>query len=114
MNSTQIGNFLRETVAFEDDTDEGLDLDTLYGLYLSWCALGRKIPIPDSAFETGLQVAGCKRVRHNGVHIYRGLVMVGPAARDFAVTNTALWADSTEVAALGLPESDQDDMPHTA
>ena len=58
MTDTQIGSFIRDCVVFEDDTEDGLDFDTFYGLYISWCVLGRKIPIPDSAFKTALELEG--------------------------------------------------------
>lgn len=55
MSDTQIGVFLRECVIYEEDSEEGLDLEAMYGLYISWCVLGNKVPIPESAFRTSVR-----------------------------------------------------------
>jgi hypothetical protein len=34
-----LARFISECLVIEEDTDEGMDLDTLYGLYISWCCL---------------------------------------------------------------------------
>ncbi|MFF2842242.1 hypothetical protein [Paenarthrobacter sp. NPDC057981] len=95
MTDTQISSFLRDSVVFEDDTEKGLDFDTLYGLYISWCVLGRKVPVPDSAFKTALTLHGLKPSKENGQRIYPGMAMVGPAARDYVVNNVPMWTGST-------------------
>lgn len=114
MNDTQIGDFLKESVVFEDDTDDGLDVETLYGLYVSWCALDRRVPIPENAFETALQISGHRSIKENGIRIYRGLVMVGPAARDYAVNNVPLAKGAAASAAPTQSDPDDEFMPHIA
>ncbi|SDX47283.1 hypothetical protein SAMN04487912_11368 [Arthrobacter sp. cf158] len=94
MTDTQISSFLRECVVFEDDTEKGLDFDTFYGLYISWCVLGRKIPIPDSAFKTALAVEGLKPIKDKGRRIYPGMGMVGPAARDYVMNSVPIWTET--------------------
>ncbi|MDR6986685.1 hypothetical protein J2Y66_001155 [Paenarthrobacter nitroguajacolicus] len=94
MTDTQISSFIQDCVVFEDDTENGLDFDTFYGLYISWCVLGRKIPIPDSAFKTALELEGLRPIKENGRKIYAGMSMVGPAARDYVINSLPLWAES--------------------
>ncbi|MET3903202.1 hypothetical protein [Paenarthrobacter sp. 4246] len=94
MTDTQISSFVRDCVVFEDDTENGLDFDTFYGLYISWCVLGRKIPIPDSAFKTALELEGFRPIKVNGRRIYPGMSMVGAAARDYVVNSVPLWSES--------------------
>lgn len=94
MTDTQISSFLRDCVVFDDDTEKGLDFDTLYGLYISWCVLGRKIPIPDSAFRTALEIEGLRPAKDHGHRIYPGLNMVGPAARDYVVNSVPVWTET--------------------
>ncbi|TVU59248.1 hypothetical protein FQP90_19285 [Paenarthrobacter nitroguajacolicus] len=94
MTDTQISSFMRDCVVFEDDTEKGLDFDTFYGLYISWCVLGRKIPIPDSAFKTALTLEGIKPIKENGRRIYPGLSMVGPAARDYVINAVPMWTET--------------------
>ncbi|GAA2870813.1 hypothetical protein [Paenarthrobacter ilicis] len=95
MTDTQISIFLSESVVFEDDTDKGLDFDTLYGLYISWCVLGRKVPIPDSAFKTALTLEGLKPEKDpTGQRVYVGMTMVGAAARDYVVNNVPMWTET--------------------
>ncbi|GGJ33558.1 hypothetical protein [Paenarthrobacter histidinolovorans] len=94
MTDTQIGSFIRDCVVFEDDTENGLDFDTFYGLYISWCVLGRKIPIPDSAFKTALEREGLKTTKVNGLRLYPGMSMVGPAARDYVVNSVPMWSET--------------------
>ncbi|MEV7661586.1 hypothetical protein [Paenarthrobacter sp. NPDC089316] len=113
MTDTQIGSFIRDCVVFEDDTENGLDSDTFYGLYISWCVLGRKIPIPDSAFKTALEREGLKTAKVNGQRIYAGLSMVGPAARDYVVNSVPLWNDSP-ASATTLAETVEEAVPSIA
>lgn len=94
MTDTQISSFMRDCVVFEDDTEKGLDFDTFYGLYISWCVLGRKIPIPDSAFKTALALEGIKAIKENGRRVYPGMSMVGPAARDYVINSVPLWTET--------------------
>jgi hypothetical protein len=113
MTDTQISLFLRDSVVFEDDTEKGLDFDTLYGLYISWCVLGRKVPIPDSAFKTALALEGLKPDKENGQRIYSGMSMVGAAARDYAVNNVPMWTE-TETAIPVISAVDQEAVPSIA
>ncbi|MCD4849967.1 hypothetical protein LN996_04005 [Arthrobacter sp. AK01] len=113
MTDTQIGSFIRDCVVFEDDTENGLDFDTFYGLYISWCVLGRKIPIPDSAFKTALVREGLRSIKENGRRIYAGLSMVGPAARDYVVNSVPVW-DATGADAPALSEIVEEAVPSIA
>ncbi|WP_026548166.1 hypothetical protein [Paenarthrobacter nicotinovorans] len=113
MTDTQIGSFIRDCVVFEDDTENGLDFDTFYGLYISWCVLGRKIPIPDSAFKTALELEGLRPTKENGHRIYAGMSMVGPAARDYVVNSVPMWHE-TEASTAALSEISEEAVPSIA
>lgn len=113
MTDTQISSFIRDCVVFEDDTENGLEFDTFYGLYISWCVLGRKIPIPDSAFKTALEREGLKTIKLSGQRIYPGMSMVGPAARDYVVNSVPMWNDSA-ASAYALSEAVEDAVPSIA
>lgn len=107
MTDTQISQFLRDSVVFEDDTEKGLDFDTLYGLYISWCVLGRKVPIPDSAFKTAVALEGLKQVKENGQRVYPGMSMVGAAARDYVVNSVPMWTETaTDIAVQEVMEQE--------
>ncbi len=107
MTDTQISQFLRDSVVFEDDTEKGLDFDTLYGLYISWCVLGRKVPIPDSALKTALALEGLKQVKENGQRVYPGMSMVGAAARDYVVNSVPMWTETaTDIAMQEVMEQE--------
>ena len=87
MTDTQIGAFLRECVIYEEDSEEGLDFEALYGRYISWCVLGNKVPVPDSAFLTSVRTSGVKHEKRDGVRYYPGLRMIGDAARDYVLNS---------------------------
>ena len=110
MTDTQISSFLSDCVVFDDDTEEGLDFDTLYGLYISWCVLGRKVPIPDSAFRTALELEGLRARKDHGQRIYPGLNMVGPAARDYVMNSVPVWTE-TEASVTELTQIDERSVP---
>ncbi|MFP3579609.1 MULTISPECIES: hypothetical protein [unclassified Arthrobacter] len=114
MTDTQIARFLRDSVVFEDDTEKGLDFDTLYGLYISWCVLERKVPIPDSAFKTALQLEGIKSAKEIGHRIYPGMSMVGPAARDYVVNNVPMWTETASAPAPVLMEIGEEAIAFSA
>ncbi|WP_347108879.1 hypothetical protein AAHB33_18870 [Paenarthrobacter sp. S56] len=83
--------FMQESLVFEDDTDEGLDSESLYGLYVSWCHVARIRPEPEGSFSSACKRQGAlRRRRHHGA--YTGLRMVGPAARDYAMHNDPCWS----------------------
>ncbi|MFK0009731.1 hypothetical protein ACIQTZ_22030 [Paenarthrobacter sp. NPDC090520] len=113
MTKTHISSFLADSVYFEEDTEEGLDSDALYGLYISWCRLGNKIPAPDSVFAADVQAAGLTFLDRDGIRVYPGLRMVGPAARDYVMNSFPLLEDPDLVAPI---RQDVDDGPasHTA
>ncbi|MFK0006455.1 hypothetical protein ACIQTZ_05320 [Paenarthrobacter sp. NPDC090520] len=106
MTDTQIGAFLRECVVYEEDSEEGLDLDALYGLYISWCVLGNKIPVPDSAFRTSIRLNGVKHHKRDGNRYYPGLRMVGAAARDYVLNSVPA---AYEVSVPPVPLTDDDE-----
>lgn len=105
MSDTQIGAFLRECVVYEEDSEEGLDLEALYGLYISWCVLGAKVPVPDSAFRTSVRLSGVKHEKRNGNRYYPGLRMVGDAARDYVLNSVPT---AYEVIVPPVPLTDDD------
>jgi hypothetical protein len=84
----EIRQFLQDCVVHDDSRDAGLDKDAFYGLYVSWCCLNRKIPVPDHAFRTALRLAGLRPER-NGKRIqFQGLRMTGPAATDYILNSS--------------------------
>ncbi|MFE4196792.1 hypothetical protein ACFRJ9_13060 [Paenarthrobacter sp. NPDC056912] len=113
MTDTQITEFIRDCVVFEDDTEKGLDFDTVYGLYISWCVLGHKVPIPDAALKTALEREGLKPSKVQGRRIYAGMSMVGPAARDYVVNSLPVWTGKeTTIPVLG--DMEQEALPSIA
>lgn len=82
MAKTPLDDFLNECVARDPDGD-GLSMDELYGLYLSWCGLEGSPPVRGRAFRAGLRAANI-RPDHRGTRC-PGLMMVGPAAFDYLV-----------------------------
>lgn len=75
-------DFLKECVAPDPDGD-GLSMDELYGLYLSWCGLEMFPPVRGRAFRAGLRAANI-RPDHRGSRC-PGLMMIAPAACDYLV-----------------------------
>lgn len=82
MTKTPLEDFLKECVAPDPDGN-GLSMDELYGVYLSWCGLEGFAPVGDRAFRAGLRAANV-RTEHRGSRC-PGLRMTGPAACDYLV-----------------------------
>lgn len=82
MAKTPLEDFLNESVT-ADPGGDGLGMDELYGLYLSWCGLEGFAPIGGKAFRAGLRAANV-RTEHRGSRC-PGLRMAGPAACDYLV-----------------------------
>ena len=79
MTKTPLEDFLTGCVAADPD-GEGLSVEELYGLYLSWCGLEGVAPVCDKEFSAGLRAAKV-RTEHRGRRC-PGLRMTGPAACD--------------------------------
>jgi len=84
--------FIHESLVYEEDTTEGLDFDTLYGLYISWCHLQGSTPVSERALGAALRKQRFHRVRHSRNQSYAGLHMVGPAARDYVMHCDTCWS----------------------
>lgn len=97
MNSPQIRLFLRECIVWDETTDDALDLDAAYGLYVSWCVLNRKIPVPDHTFRTALHLEGIRPRKQGRTHILPGLRMTGPAATDYILNSSPNWAEGDPI-----------------
>ena len=82
MTKTPLEDFLKECVAPDPDGD-GLSMEELYGLYLSWCGLEGLTPVRTRAFRAGLRAAGVRAESHGSR--CPGLRMTGPAACDYLV-----------------------------
>ena len=82
MTKTPLEDFLNECVAPDPDGD-GLSMEEMYGLYLSWCGLEGLKPVRGRAFRAGLRAANI-RPSHRGSRC-PGLMMAGPAACDYLV-----------------------------
>jgi hypothetical protein len=82
MTKTRLDEFLNECITRDPDSD-GLSLDELYGLYISWCGLRGSTPVPDRTFRAGLRAADIGPGRRAG--LCPGLAMTGAAACDYIV-----------------------------
>ena len=82
MTKKPLEDFLNECVAPDPDGD-GLSMEELYGLYLSWCGLEGLTPVRTRAFRAGLRAANIG-AEHHGSRC-PGLRMAGPAACDYLV-----------------------------
>lgn len=82
MAKTSLKDFLAECVA-RDSGGNGLSLDELYGLYLSWCGLAGSNPARYRSFRAGLRAAGIRPIHRDGR--CPGLMKAGPAACDYLV-----------------------------
>jgi hypothetical protein len=98
MATDNFARFLQECLVVEEDTEEGLDLDTLYGLYISWCRLENLERIPERAFGSMLRRHHLHWGRYEGNWVLVGLRMVGPAARDYVLSGSA------PMRSIGAPE----------
>jgi hypothetical protein len=80
-----MANVPREDFVNECNCDgsgwDGLSMDELYGLYLSWCGLKGFKRVRDRAFRAAVRAANI-RPAHCGSR-RPGLMMSGPAARDY-------------------------------
>jgi hypothetical protein len=82
MTKTRLEDFLHECVAPDPDGD-GLSMDELYGLYLSWCGLEGFAPVGGRAFRASLRAANVRTERRGSR--CPDLRMAGPAACDYLV-----------------------------
>ena len=82
MAKTPLEDFLNECVARDPDGD-GLSVEELYGLYLSWCGLVGSTPVRSKGFRAGLRTANIRPAGRGGP--CPGLKMTGPAACDYLV-----------------------------
>ena len=82
MTKTPLENFLNECVA-ADPGGDGLSVEELYGLYLSWCGLEGVAPVGGRAFRAGLRAANVP-IEHRG-RLCPDLRMTGPAACDYLI-----------------------------
>ncbi|UKA63454.1 hypothetical protein [Arthrobacter sp. FW306-04-A] len=88
MTPPQISQFLQDCIIHDEAIDSGLDADVFYGLYVSWCCLNRKVPLPDHAFSTALRIAGLRPEKHGKSRRFVGLRMTGPAATDYILNSS--------------------------
>ncbi|MFP3581577.1 hypothetical protein [Arthrobacter sp. fls2-241-R2A-200] len=102
MHPHNINRFIQECLLIEDDTDEGLDFATLYGLYSVWCNLHHLRQVPRDSFQELLGYEGIRAAfpARRGI-FFPGLWMVGPASRAYALNTSfsspeaqhqAVWA----------------------
>jgi hypothetical protein len=98
MATDNFARFLQECLVVEEDTEEGLDLDSLYGLYISWCQLESVGRASERAFGAMLRRHHLHWGRYDGNWVLVGLRMVGPAARDYVL------AGSASMRPIGAPE----------
>lgn len=82
MTKTPLDDFLTECLARDPDND-GLRVEELYGLYLSWCGLRGSAPARGRTFRAALRTAGIRPSRQSG--LCPGVAMTGPAACDYIV-----------------------------
>ena len=82
MTMTPLEDFLTECVA-ADPGGDGLSVEELYGLYLSWCGLEGFAPVGGRAFRAGLRAANV-RIEHRGRRC-PDLRMTGPVACDYLI-----------------------------
>ncbi|MFF1830818.1 hypothetical protein [Paenarthrobacter sp. NPDC058040] len=87
MATDTFARFIQETLVIEEDTDEGMDLDTLYGLYISWCRISDVPREPEGRFLSTLRRHRLRWGHDEGGWVLVGLRMVGPAARDYVVSS---------------------------
>lgn len=82
MTKTPLEDFLTECVA-ADPVGDGLSVEELYGLYLSWCGIEGVAPVGGRAFRAGLRAANVP-IEHRGRRC-PDLRMTGPAACDYLI-----------------------------
>jgi len=108
MTKTPLDDFLTECLARDSDHD-GLRLEELYGLYLSWCGLRASEPVRGRAFRAALRTAGIRPSHRSG--LCPGVAMAGPAACDYIVHRElplAVLGTGPDSHVRGLPGSAAD------
>lgn len=80
MSQSHFERFLTHAVNDEPDSEAGLSLDELYGVYTSWCLLNEEQP---QAPETLWEALKDHHIRPEHNH----LVMKGPAAADYIIAS---------------------------
>ena len=83
--------FIQDCLVIEEDAEEGLSLDALYGLYLSWSRLTGHDRLPEGSFVSSLHRHRLHWGRRQGRWVVVGLRMVGPAARDYVLCSAGPW-----------------------
>ncbi len=80
VDSPHFDAFLGEAVNTDPGSDNGLDREELFGLYISWCLVTGRLPQPAKALWHALHERGITPGRN-------ALAMAGPAARDYIVSS---------------------------
>lgn len=84
MTTSDYAHFLSNCIATNADMNDGLAEDEMYGLYISWCLLGRERPQRSTAFWAAMRGLGISDGRRVARRFIRpGLRMTGPAAADY-------------------------------
>ncbi|GAA5199817.1 hypothetical protein GCM10023346_40480 [Arthrobacter gyeryongensis] len=68
MTPQQISQFLQDCSIRAAAGNARLDADASYLLYVSWCGLNRKVPVPHQAFRTALRMAGLRPAKKTPHH----------------------------------------------
>lgn len=96
MATDTFARFIQESLVIEEDTDEGMDLDTLYGLYISWCRISGVLTESESRFLSTLRRHRLRWGHHESGWVLVGLRMVGPAARDYVICSAAPYRTGSD------------------
>jgi len=91
LTKAELEQFFAECTCCEEDSD-GLGLDEVYGLYVSWCTLTGRVPASDRSFRAAVHHARVRTARHGRKQVCTGLAMAGPAATDYIVHSEVPWA----------------------
>ncbi|MFK0006319.1 hypothetical protein ACIQTZ_04640 [Paenarthrobacter sp. NPDC090520] len=103
MATDNFARFIQESLVIEEDTDDGMDIDTLYGLYISWCRITDIAREPETRFLSTVRRHRLRWGRQDGGWVLVGLRMIGPAARDYVTSGAVLsHAGNDEVWELPL------------
>jgi hypothetical protein len=78
MAYAEFDQFLHDATYREQESDSTLDVDSLFGLYTSWCSVSRSTPRTEHTFWAAM--------RHR-IGPGQGLRMKGPAAADYILTS---------------------------
>ena len=93
MTASDYNRFVKTCIAADEDPQEGLAEDEMYGVYISWCLLQNERPRPARAFwaaMSGLGLSERRRVAHRFVR--PGLRATGPAAVDYILARRPAFA----------------------